>query len=382
MEKEEIFKTTLGIRNFEIDLFWKRSNYFLVLNTTIAVGYFTINPGYALGISILGLWICVLWFAVTLGGKFWQSRWEQQLTEIEKKLNLDVKLFTASRKELQIYAEKSLSYNDHSWIRRQFDKLVLLRFSVSYMMTMLAFSFIVFWSVLVYSNINLGEWNLLQNTIAQSSAEANNIYWLFSASAQSISAFLAFLLTGFAIVLSMMTTLEQKDETLDDILHTLKVKYYKIITVLSLTTGIAIILSLYSVFINGSNMQYKNFFYIAASILDVIAILGGILFMIYIINPNKYKNLANKLYEKEKKNISEQGEEVDGIVFLQKFIQLEKLIRKIVEGPDIYVDKQFTRRPTLALREMIEIIWRNEFINKELYEKMMEINKKKPSCAR
>lgn len=83
----DIFKTILDIRNFEIDLFWKRSNYFLVLNTSIAVGYFTASHNEIL-IASLGLVICCLWFLVTLGGKFWQSRWEHQLSLVEKDLGL------------------------------------------------------------------------------------------------------------------------------------------------------------------------------------------------------------------------------------------------------------------------------------------------------
>jgi uncharacterized protein YutE (UPF0331/DUF86 family) len=142
-----------------------------------------------------------------------------------------------------------------------------------------------------------------------------------------------------------------------------------------LTTGAAIISSLLSVYLNGKNIWFINYVYIISSILDFISILGGILFMIYIINPDKYKNLAKKLYIEEKKIISEEGKEVDGIEFLQKFIQLEKLIREIVEGKDIYVDKQFLRREILALRSMIEILWRNEIINRELHDKLLEVNK-------
>ena len=36
----EAYRTALATRNFEISLFWQRSNYFLVLSTAIAVGFF------------------------------------------------------------------------------------------------------------------------------------------------------------------------------------------------------------------------------------------------------------------------------------------------------------------------------------------------------
>src|SRR5207248_3234570 len=36
----DAYKIALETRNLEINLFWQRSNYFLVLNTAIAVGFF------------------------------------------------------------------------------------------------------------------------------------------------------------------------------------------------------------------------------------------------------------------------------------------------------------------------------------------------------
>lgn len=43
---------------------------------------------------------------------------------------------------------------------------------------------------------------------------SENIYWLFSSAAQTIAAFIAFLLAGYALVQTMMETAVQADETL------------------------------------------------------------------------------------------------------------------------------------------------------------------------
>ena len=53
-----------------------------------------------------------------------------------------------------------------------------------------------------------------------------NIYWLFSSSAQTISAFIAFLIAGYALVLSVMSNLEQQDESLIEIHTALRKQYY------------------------------------------------------------------------------------------------------------------------------------------------------------
>ena len=43
IELKDLYKTLLDTRNLEISLFWQRSNYFLVLNTGIAFGFFNLK---------------------------------------------------------------------------------------------------------------------------------------------------------------------------------------------------------------------------------------------------------------------------------------------------------------------------------------------------
>ena len=123
--EERLFKIALETRNFEILLYWQRSNYFLVLNTALAVGFFSVNrlmkkafgdrlphgrgsvntckhavailsrareqavyclfqhpakeQAYAVTLASLGAIASTLWFLVNAGSKYWQSRWEQEV---------------------------------------------------------------------------------------------------------------------------------------------------------------------------------------------------------------------------------------------------------------------------------------------------------------
>jgi hypothetical protein len=80
----EIYRTALETRNLEINLFWQRSNYFLVLNTALAVGFLNVKDGeYSLVLAIFGAIVSGLWFQVNLGSKYWQSRWEHRLSVVE-----------------------------------------------------------------------------------------------------------------------------------------------------------------------------------------------------------------------------------------------------------------------------------------------------------
>src|SRR4051812_19960176 len=79
----EAFQTAYQTRNFEIGLFWQRSNYFLVLNTAIAAGFFVADRSFRPLLCVLGGVVSALWLAVNLGSKFWQERWEHRLSIAE-----------------------------------------------------------------------------------------------------------------------------------------------------------------------------------------------------------------------------------------------------------------------------------------------------------
>ena len=95
--KLELYKMAVQTRNLEIGLFWQRSNYFLVLNTAIAVGFFNLtNTSYELLLSLTGIFVAGSWVRVNLGSKFWQMRWEFRSQQTEKNLGDQIDLFSAN----------------------------------------------------------------------------------------------------------------------------------------------------------------------------------------------------------------------------------------------------------------------------------------------
>jgi hypothetical protein len=52
----KVYRVAKEARNMEIGLFWQRSNYFLVLSTAIAAGFFSLRDAkYALPLASFGL---------------------------------------------------------------------------------------------------------------------------------------------------------------------------------------------------------------------------------------------------------------------------------------------------------------------------------------
>ena len=157
--KFDLYKIALDTRNMEIGLFWQRSNYFLVLNTATAIGFFLkATEKYQFLIGLFGLAVAVLWFAINLGSKFWQSRWEFRLKEAEKSLpnGADIQYFSASWETIYSDVGISLESSKHGKWRKKIDQLVLLKPSVSFIMTLLSILFILLWLGLLIMSISCG----------------------------------------------------------------------------------------------------------------------------------------------------------------------------------------------------------------------------------
>ncbi len=143
---KDLYRVALDTRNLEITLFWQRCNYFLVLNSALALGFFNVRTfRYSLLLAAVGLITSMLWFGVSLGSKFWQSRWEYRLAEIEKQVAPTAKLFATDRPIVQKDVEESLRSSQHGWFQRQLDALVLRKPSVSLMMMILSLVFVAAW---------------------------------------------------------------------------------------------------------------------------------------------------------------------------------------------------------------------------------------------
>lgn len=155
MTDEELFKIAVSTRQFEIQMFWQRSNYFMVLNTAIAIGFFAAKaPSYGAVIALLGVGVCVIWCLVNFGSKFWQSRWEEAAARLEAKCAPEAKLFAATRSEVDEEVKKSLASSNHSGLQKWMDEQIIKKPSVSYQMTLLSLSFVVFWTLAFAISVN------------------------------------------------------------------------------------------------------------------------------------------------------------------------------------------------------------------------------------
>jgi hypothetical protein len=162
---KDLYKIVVDTRNLEITLFWQRSNYFLVLNSVLAVGFFNSKAPdgtYSFLLALFGFFVSTLWLRVTLGSKYWQSRWEQRLSIFEKDLAKNAKLFSADwdTMDKDVIESQALKHqHEKSTLKKWLEAQVLKKYSVSYNMMLLSMLFMAAWLLLtVISALRLFPW--------------------------------------------------------------------------------------------------------------------------------------------------------------------------------------------------------------------------------
>jgi len=205
----------------------------------------------------------------------------------------------------------------------------------------------------------------------------DNIYWLFSSSAQSIAAFIGFLAAGFFFVYDRIDKQLEKDETLEEIYADIKNQYYKRLRILFILTGLSIFLSLLIVYLNGFDLRmFGNILIFLVGLLNTLTIGWAIGFVIFIIDPNKVRHTVEKLI-KESSDIfdPQKGFTLTRGQYIDKFIELEKTLRMLASKYEIVTDGQGRYRPFLPLGEIIRALYQREVIDRKQMANLIEVNK-------
>ncbi len=204
----------------------------------------------------------------------------------------------------------------------------------------------------------------------------DNVYWLFSSSAQSIAAFVGFLATGFIFAHDRIDKQIEKDPTLAEICTEIKKKNYSKLKFLLEISGVSIIANLLIVFVNGYNWGYwADYFRGLVTVINLWTIIDAIYFVIYLVNPNKIKKAVKKLISQNASIIKEpslgalsRGE------FLVKFIELEKLLLKLSHDLEIDLDTVVRRDNFMSVDEIIYALYQREKITQTQCTNLEKVN--------
>lgn len=86
----------LDTRKFEIELYWKRTGYFVLFIGAVFVGYYKVlqisglsdseKEWLLLLLAALGFLLSLLWYMANRGSKFWQENWEAHIEDLSIEL--------------------------------------------------------------------------------------------------------------------------------------------------------------------------------------------------------------------------------------------------------------------------------------------------------
>lgn len=89
----EALKIALETRTLEINLYWKRSAYFVAFISVVFIGYYTVSSDQKLlktTLAGMGFLLSILWYAANRASKFWQENWEAHIKELSIKLGIPI----------------------------------------------------------------------------------------------------------------------------------------------------------------------------------------------------------------------------------------------------------------------------------------------------
>lgn len=143
------FSYAYQTRNLEINLFWQRSNYFLVVNTAIAAGAvlkITAAEPFSAIIALFGMAVSYLWYKVNLGSKFWHIRWEHKLKTLEKEIDPSLHLFNTTREMVTNEVQEDFQEGLQTGKKLGYlNRRILAAPSVTRQMTLLSLVFLLFY---------------------------------------------------------------------------------------------------------------------------------------------------------------------------------------------------------------------------------------------
>lgn len=163
--------------------------------------------------------------------------------------------------------------------------------------------------------------------------------WIFSATAQSISAMVAFLLAGYALFIGELNKQEERDPSCEEIIHRMKTGFFDKLRTIFWLAFLSIGFSLVSIIFAKEIRTWAGaYIHGVTFILILFTLLSICLFVTPLIDPYRINNIANQMfYERKRKIEGEKGETDDPkpskeegenniSKFLTKFKYLENLL--------------------------------------------------------
>ncbi|MDA1634481.1 hypothetical protein PDK11_16635 [Bacillus cereus] len=224
---------------------------------------------------------------------------------------------------------------------------------------------VITWGILIMAILLI---SLCFFTTIDDGDNQNNIYYIFSTSAQTLAALVGFVLTAYIFTHQNLRNIKESDETLAEIVDETISKYYKLIFILSCYTAVTLIGDILMLQLNNiPYWRFRPFLFTLFSMLNVSGIILAFTIALYILRPFRDSELAKKIFDQETDGIDKP---IKAGEFIEKFIELEQLITKSTEKMQFKGQKRW---PTL--RDRLQFLYISERIDKKELEALMRVIK-------
>jgi hypothetical protein len=150
---DDLYHILIDTRNLEVNLFWQRSNYFLVLNSGIVLIFFNVkDPIYVRAFAAMGFLSSLLWFWACLASKYWQTFWAERLAVFEKNQLPGLQFFSADAEQRNKFVQDGLRSEGLGRISTAVYGLAQRCRSVSFSMLLLSVIFVLGWFTLLVNS--------------------------------------------------------------------------------------------------------------------------------------------------------------------------------------------------------------------------------------
>lgn len=203
------------------------------------------------------------------------------------------------------------------------------------------------------------------------------IYWTFSAAAQSIAAFIALLLTGFALVHTLMDGAGHRDDTLEEVHAALRASYHRRLAALAWLTGAAVMLSLLVVYLNRPGRPASPWLMGPVALVDAAAMAAGLYFVVSIVDPRKYQRVARQVMESNAQADDPVQATQPAHLFLDEFTHLTRLVRDYLHDHDLEPALRGNGRGGYSLRQMVDVLRASEKIDTRLAAELLQLSRQR-----
>lgn len=201
----------------------------------------------------------------------------------------------------------------------------------------------------------------------------DGLYWCFTSSSQTVAAFVAFLLSGFVFVASLLDDLAGKDETLAEVQAELKAGHYLRFRELSYLTAFAVCCDLLVVLLQALHVSYSRPYLLSVSVAATFAcIIAAVFVTLRIIDPKRFEKAAQEILRRRSRRAP--STVVSAGEFLEVFIDIERALREASAEPAPRVAVAFSSTPAfLPLSQSLELLRRSEVLDSRLVDRLRKL---------